>query len=129
MYVENRTKKPTHCKVMHAENKIAHFSHSKKLHCYKQKYNQKCYIYIPPSGHNATFYLKVKLHKYILNMFSFGFMKKKIDTVDHCTFEASITVLGMWYICFFTSRGMRYLTFYNQGCGIFETQFGTFMDI
>ena len=79
---------------MPAEIKLAHFSHSKKLHCYKQKYNQQCYIYIPPIGHNATFYLKVKLHKHISNRFSFGFMKK-IETVDRCTFEASIRILGM----------------------------------
>ena len=55
--------------------------------------------------------------------------KKNIETVYRCTFEASIRVLRMWYICLFISRGMGYLTFYYQGCGIFETQFGTFMDI
>ena len=56
-------------------------------------------------------------------------MENKIETVDRCAFEAIIRVLGMWYICLFTSRGMGYLTFYYQGYGIFETQFGTFMDI
>ena len=74
---------------MPAESKIAHFFtfEKKQLHCYKQKYNQKCYIYIPQIGHNATFYLKIKLHKYILNRFSFDFMQKKIETVDRSTFE------------------------------------------
>ena len=52
--------------------------------------------------------------------------KKKIETVDRCILEASIMILGMWYICLFT---LGYFTFYYQGCDIFETQFGTFMDI
>ena len=55
--------------------------------------------------------------------------KRQIETADCCTIEASIRVLGMWYICLFTLRGMGYLTFYYQGCGIFETQFDTFIDI
>ena len=121
---------PTHCKVIPAESKGSTFSHS-ELHCYKQKYNKQCYIYSPQIGHNATFYLKVKLHKHILNRFSLDFMEKRqkqknIETDDRCNFEASIRILGMWYICLFTSKGMGYLTFYYQGCGNFETQFGTF---
>ena len=32
----------------------------------------------------------------------------------------------MWYICLSTWSDLGYLTFYYQGCGIFETLFGTF---
>ena len=35
----------------------------------------------------------------------------------------------MWDICLFTQRDKGYLTFYYQGYGIFETQFGNFIDI
>ena len=55
--------------------------------------------------------------------------KEQIDPVYHCTFEASIRFLRKGYTCFVTSRGMGYLKFYYQRCGIFETQFGPFMDI
>ena len=54
--------------------------------------------------------------------------RKKIENVDQFV-HLGIGFLGMLYICLFTSRDMGYLTFYYQGCGIFETQFGTFMDI
>ena len=43
---ENRTKRPTHCKVMPAESKTAHFSHLKKLHCYKLTEIQPTILYL-----------------------------------------------------------------------------------
>ena len=120
-FAENRTKRPTHCKVMPAESKIAHFSYSKKKTNYKQKYNQQFYIYIPPTGHNATFYLKINLHKHILNRFSYGFMKKKIETVDRCIFDASIRVLGC-VIFAFLLQGVWHIWHFNyQEWGIQST--------
>ena len=38
---------PTNYEVMQVESHTGQFSQPKKLHCYKQRYNSQCYIYIP----------------------------------------------------------------------------------
>ena len=71
----NRIKRPTHCEVMPDESKLAHFSQSKKEDFIAINRNTTHNVLFT-SHELATFYLKVKLHKHILNRFSFDCMDK-----------------------------------------------------